>query len=61
MKNVLIDMKFKAQFYYKDEPAVNGLIEINAAHKDEASLKIYLMIKNNDEAVPGNWDRYELK
>ncbi len=54
-------MNFRAIFYYKDYPAENGTFELEGAHKDEAGLKVSLMVKNRDTAIPGNWDRYEVK
>lgn len=56
-------MNFKAVFTYKGEPSVGGTFEVEGAHYDEASLKVYLMIKNKDDAVTsiGNWDRYEVR
>lgn len=56
-------MIFKAVFTYKGEPAIGGSFPVEGSHLDEASLKVYLMIKNKDDAVTsiGNWDRYEVK
>lgn len=52
--------KFNIQFFYKDTPAINGDFPVYSAHRDEAMMKVSLMVKGHDDKITqiGNWDRF---
>jgi hypothetical protein len=51
---------FIFQFYYKDEPCVDGKIAVTATSSNEAQEHLKQMIIDKDERIPGNWDKWIL-
>jgi hypothetical protein len=49
---------FTYQFYYKDAPAIDGIIDIDATTIINAESTLKHRIKERHPDIPGNWDRY---